>query len=144
MIQLDRPVIAVRKLLRQLRRPHLLSRDPLALRLRETLNVGTCREAIEFLIDRTFARDAAGERLREILVRCDLQGQKATAAAGGMHLSLRQFFRCRADAMEALAIAIDQLDVHAAESMQREATVCCALCHQPIIAQRRLRLEETS
>jgi hypothetical protein len=144
MIQLDRPVVAVRKLLRQLRRPHLLATDPLALRLRETLNAGTCREAIELLVDQTFAGGAAAERLREILVRCDLQGQKATAAAGGMHLSLRQFFRCRADAMEALAIAIEQIDRRATGSLQRGSAPHCALCHQPIVEKRQMRMEETS
>jgi len=144
MIQLDRPVNRVRKLLRQLRRPHLVDRDPLALRLRETLKADTCREAIELLVDRTFAGHATGERLREILVRCDLQGQKATAAAGGMHLSLRQFFRCRADAMEALAVAIEQLDAHARGSTQSEPSLYCAHCHQPIAERRQLRLQETS
>jgi len=144
MIQLDRPVNTVRTLLRQLRRPHLLASDPLALRLRETLRTDTCREAIELLIDRTFAGAAAGERLREILIRCDLQGQKATAAAGAMHLSLRQFFRCRADAMEALAVAIDQLDAHSARSIQLGPTLYCAQCSQPIVGPRRPRMEETS
>jgi len=143
MIHLDRPANAIRKLLRQLRRPHLLARDPLALRLREALNASTCREAIELLVDRTFAGDIVGERLREILVRCDLQGQKATAAAGGMHLSLRQFFRCRSDAMEALAVAIEQLETRAAGSTLSEPSLYCAHCHQPI-AGRRLRMEETS
>lgn len=132
MIQLDRPVNTVRKLLRQLRRPHLLARDPLALRLRETLKSGTCREAIEQLVDRTFAGDPAGERMRDILVRCDLQGQKATAAAGGMHLSLRQFFRCRADALESLAAAIEQLGAHAPDIQQPEPALFCAHCSQPI------------
>jgi hypothetical protein len=144
MIQLDRPVHAIRKLLRQLRRPHLLARDPLALRLRESMNTDTCREAIELLVERTFAGDFAGERLREILVRCDLQGQKATAAAGGMHLSLRQFFRCRSDAMEALAVAIQQLDSRAAGNTQSEPLLYCAHCRQRIAGRQQLRFEETS
>jgi hypothetical protein len=46
--------------------------------------------------------------------------------------------------MEALAVAIEQLDAIAADSMQRETAPCCALCHQPIAGRRQLRLEETS
>ncbi len=133
MIHLDRPVTSVRRLLRQLRRPHLLERDPLAARLRDRLNAKTCGEAIEQLVDRTFARDASSERVREVIMRCDFHGQKATAAAAGMHLSLRQFFRCRAEAMEALALAIERLDdiVESAESPKRPAY--CSLCSALIV-----------
>lgn len=134
MIHLDQPTTTVRRLLRQLRRPHLLARDPLALRVRGVLKTENCRDALVQLIDRTFANDPGGGRLREILVRCDLHGQKARAAAASIHLSLRQFFRCRAEAIEALAVAIEQLDDLGLTSTSPHSPVYCSMCHQRLIA----------
>lgn len=133
MIQLDERTPAVRKLLRQLRRPHLLTRDELAVRLRDRLGARDCRDAIVQLIDRTFSASAGGGRLREILLRTDLHGEKASMAAGSMHLSLRQFFRCRAEAVEALALAIEQLDSAQVRSGHSSSPVYCAMCFQQIV-----------
>lgn len=133
MIHLDQPTTTVRRLLRQLRRPHLLARDPLAMRLRDLLKTENCRDALILLIDRTFANDVGGERLREILARCDLHAQKSRSAAASMHLSLRQFFRCRAEAITALALAIEQLDTASPAGAASNSAVYCSMCYKRIV-----------
>ena len=134
MIALDQPQVAVRRLLKRLRRPYLLAREPLAVHLRETLQTESCREAVLLLIDRTFA-DQVAARLREILVRCDVQGLTTRSAAASMHLSLRQLFRCRAEAIDALALAIDQLDKGQRPDEPPPHTLHCPNCRQTIFVQ---------
>ena len=105
------PTRAVRNLLRHLRRPYLLAQNPLANQLRKWFKARSFREAISRLIDRAFILpDESSERLREILIRSGIKGQKSTAVAGIMHLSLRQYFRCRAQAIEILAAAVGQFE----------------------------------
>jgi hypothetical protein len=133
MIHLDRSDADLRRLLRLLRRPHLLEREPLALRVRQALGTTTCRDALLSLVDRTFGTIEDTRRLREIIVRCDIEGQKARQAAAGMHVSLRQFFRYRAEAIEALGLAVERLDELASPSVARAAAPSyCAMCYQRI------------
>src|SRR5579862_1998244 len=132
MIRFDDRTTAVRKLLRQLRRPHLLARDPLAVRIRERFKTQSSRDGVVQLIEYAFADHPAGGRLREILVRTDLHGFKAVAVAGAMHLSLRQFFRCRAEAIQALALAIEQLDEAVPAATNATPPVYCAVCYRQI------------
>jgi hypothetical protein len=133
MIHLDRPDADVRRLLRLLRRPYLLEREPLALRARKALGTSSCRDAMLLLVDRTFGDIRDTQRLREIILRCDVEGQKARQAAAGMHLSLRQFFRHRAEAIDALALFLERLDEPGAEdAMRSQAPAYCAMCHRRI------------
>jgi hypothetical protein len=140
MIHLDRPDADVRRLLRLLRHPYLLEREPLALRARNALGTASCRDALLLLVERAFGDIRDTQRLREIILRCDVEGQKARQAAAGMHLSLRQFFRHRAEAIEALALSFERLDEPGASDFLRSsAPAYCAMCHQRISAEARLR-----
>ncbi len=95
----------VRALLRNLRKPDVLERLPLAILLKSQFAVHSGYEATMHLIKESFAaRGQAGERLREVLVRYDLDGQvNRDVAATQMGLSSRQFFRYRAHAVEMIA-----------------------------------------
>ena len=136
MIHLDRPDSDVRRLLRLLRRPYMLEREPLALRARKALGTASCRDALLLLVDHAFGDIRDTQRLREIILRCDVEGQKARAAAAEMHLSLRQFFRHRAEAIEALALFFERLDEPGAPDLQASpAPAYCAMCHQRISAE---------
>jgi hypothetical protein len=135
MIHLDRPDADVRRLLRLLRRPYLLEREPLALRARTALGTASCRDALLLLVDRAFGDIRDTQRLREIILRCDVEGQKARGVAASMHLSLRQFFRHRAEAIDALALSFERLDEWGATDFLRApAPAYCAMCHQRISA----------
>src|SRR5215831_8255837 len=110
-IQLQQPSAAARRLLRVFRcRPHQLERDAVALRLRDVLQTTTCRDALLRLIERTFAGVPDDRSWRETIVRCDIRREKARAAASAMHLSLRQFYRRRSEAFEALAATLERIN----------------------------------
>src|SRR5579872_483772 len=96
----------VRKLLRLLRRPHLLEKERLAILLRQAVRSESAREALLGVIEQTFGPSYDAQRLREIVQRCDVRGEKARTAASAMHLSLRQFFRYRVEAIAAVASRI--------------------------------------
>ena len=145
MISLDHPADSARRLLRMLRRrPHQLERDALALHLREVLHTPSCREALVEIIDRTFAvSDSADDRSRrEILIRCDVRGEKARAAAAAMHVSLRQFYRRRSEAFEALALVLERADELEPSAQAAQPPVYCASCHRRIFETPRYALSE--
>ena len=134
MIRLDQPPATVRRLLRLLRRrPHALERDAVAQRLREALDASNCREALLRIIDLTFGESADDHGWREILVRCDVQGQKGRAAAATMHLSLRQFYRRRAEAIDALAVYVERIDELQSAYIQDPPPMYCASCYRRIV-----------
>ncbi|MDQ2679517.1 MAG: hypothetical protein M3Y21_00615 [Candidatus Eremiobacteraeota bacterium] len=95
----------VRALLRNLRKPDALERLPLAVLLKAHFDLRTGFEATMHLIADSFAgRGQGGERLHEVLIRYDLDGQvNREQAASQMGLSSRQFFRYRAHAVEMIA-----------------------------------------
>jgi hypothetical protein len=128
MIQLDHPSFAVRKTLRLLRKPPLLAKDPLARQLRDSLQTESCRDALLTLIDRAFSDDPSAARLRDLVLRCDVYGQKARAAAAEMHLSVRQFFRWRAEAIEVLAASLEDLDDGPRPLPNQASPAVCAHC----------------
>jgi asparagine synthetase B (glutamine-hydrolysing) len=135
MIELDRPETAVRRLLRVFRsRPHLLLDDPVATRIRAAFESENCRQAVLVLIERTFSSGRDSGRLREILTRCDIEGQKARTAAAAMNLSLRQFYRSRAEAIKALALAIEQLETSQPHSLGAQTPTYCAMCQRRLDA----------
>lgn len=124
--------MAVRRLLRQMGQPHRLTCNPLAALLQEDFRTQSLQEAVARLIDRTFVGGRENERLRDILVRMDLRGQKAVMAASSMNLSLRTFFRCRAEAIEALAQAIEESERERVRDGGKPTPVYCANCRKPI------------
>ena len=130
-IALQQPAAAARRLLRLFRcRPHELERDAVALHLREGLRTNTCRDAIVRLIERTFAGLPDDRCWRETIVRCDIRREKARAAASAMHLSLRQFYRRRSEAFEALAAALERID--ATPPAGQSTQLLCARCKREL------------
>jgi hypothetical protein len=99
----------VRKLLHLWRRPHQLERERLAVMLRQATNAIDARAALQCVMAQTFDRTNAGDRLRfESIERCDVEGKPTRAVARELGLSMRQFFRIRAEAITALAVAIER------------------------------------
>ncbi|HKW44418.1 MAG TPA: hypothetical protein VJN22_02100 [Candidatus Eremiobacteraceae bacterium] len=97
----------IRLLLKLLRRPHALEREALAIMLREALHAENAHSAVMMAIDSAFdTATSNGRLLKEIIQRCDIDGQTTGAAAADVHLSLRQFFRYRTDAIEAIAQSV--------------------------------------
>jgi hypothetical protein len=98
----------VRRILRLMRRPHALERERLAVLLREAAQTRDARAAVELAIEKAFDPASSADRLRlEIIRRCDIGGETTRGAARALHLSVRQFFRHRADAIEAIAQSIE-------------------------------------
>ncbi len=85
----------------------MLEREPLAIMLREALHAESAYKAVVAAIDAAFdAATPSGRQLKEIIRRCDIECQTTAAAAAEMHLSVRQFFRYRTDAVEAIALSV--------------------------------------
>jgi hypothetical protein len=101
--------LEARKLLRLMRRPHALERERLAVLLRQATQKRDSREALRAVIEEAFDVSDDADRLRfEIIRRCDMEGQTTRAAASALHLSIRQFFRYRADAIDAITQSIER------------------------------------
>jgi tetratricopeptide (TPR) repeat protein len=98
---------SVRGLLRGLRRPVQLERDEIARELRRALRALTAREAVLTLVERALRHEHAF--CTEIVQRCDVDGGTTLAVASELHLSVRQFFRYRAHAIEAIAVELESL-----------------------------------
>lgn len=89
----------VRRLLRRLRRPHLLEHEPLAIALRQHYRTEFAVDACVRALRETFATQGAqGRRLFGIIQRCDINDETHLAVAMDLNISLRQFFRYRKDA----------------------------------------------
>ncbi|HEY8320459.1 MAG TPA: hypothetical protein VIG46_01535 [Candidatus Baltobacteraceae bacterium] len=98
----------VRRLLRNAGRPQRLATDPLARLLVRALHAASPIAAVRRIVDDAFADQGEnGRRLRDLIVACDLDRTLTQAdAAGALHLSTRQFFRQRADAISTVASRI--------------------------------------
>jgi hypothetical protein len=96
--------------------------------LRDSFQAQSCRDALLALIDRAFGDDPSAARLRDLVIRCDIQGQKARAAAADMHLSVRQFFRWRAEAIEVLTAALQEIEAERASRPQPVGPAVCSHC----------------
>ncbi|MBV8244584.1 MAG: hypothetical protein JOZ38_01545 [Candidatus Eremiobacteraeota bacterium] len=101
----------VRRLLRVLRKPQRLESMPLARALCDATEIADPYKAVLSMIDRTFAdRGYHAQRLRELIWRSDVDASGTQqVVAYEMHLSARQFFRYRSDAIKALAATINRL-----------------------------------
>jgi hypothetical protein len=118
----------VRRLLRLMRRPHALERERLAVLLREAAQARDARTAVERVIERAFDPSLPADRLRlEIIHRCDIGGETTRAAARALHLSVRQFFRHRADAVEAIAQSIETSLRHPPDSQTQLLSLAQAI-----------------
>ncbi|MBV8601616.1 MAG: hypothetical protein JO359_08660 [Candidatus Eremiobacteraeota bacterium] len=95
----------VRELLRKLRKPHALARDPLAQALQRALRAPTPAAAVRQVVDD--ALRGFDERIGASIRRCELDGQKALAAALEAHVCTRQFYRYRATAFAAIGQRIE-------------------------------------
>jgi tetratricopeptide (TPR) repeat protein len=96
-----------RRLLRRARTPHLLDRDPVALRLCAALRAPTTLEAIHVLLER--ALHDSDPRLRMTIDLVDRRRGLGKVASAEMHLSQRHFYRLRAVALDAVAHELDAL-----------------------------------
>ncbi len=101
----------IRRLLRSASRPQRVALDPLARALAQALAIETPIAAIRRVVDDAFeGQGQNGKRLHDLIVACDLDCTQTQAeAAAAMHLSTRQFFRQRADAISAIASHIRAL-----------------------------------
>ena len=98
---------SVRSLLRGVRRPAQLERDGVALELERVLRCTSARDAVLVLVDRALRHEH--RFCSEIVRRCDVDGETTLVVASAMHLSPRQFFRYRAQAIEAIAVELERL-----------------------------------
>ncbi len=107
----------VRRLLSSLRRPELALRDPMVALVCELTNSRTPHEAVRKLVERAFlGRGNMAMRLARLVVRCDLEGSLShDGVAAELGLSLRQFYRYRARAVQMLAVEIRRLITDAEE-----------------------------
>jgi hypothetical protein len=100
----------VRALLRCVKRPHVLATFPCMQQICAATGVGDPARAAMTLVDSAFNLETPhGRRLRESIVRCDVDGATTQEAAYAMGLSVRQFFRYRAEAMAAVDFAMGRV-----------------------------------
>ncbi|HXN09161.1 MAG TPA: hypothetical protein VN860_05830 [Candidatus Acidoferrales bacterium] len=99
----------VRKMLRLLRKPHALGFERLAVLLREALGADDEAEALRKIIDGAFESSSPTDRVRRDIIRhCDIEGETTRQSAAALNVSMRQFFRYRAEAIEAITRAIER------------------------------------
>jgi hypothetical protein len=98
--------LGVRRLLRKLRFPELLERDPYAAMLRHAADGGTARDALIALLDEVLHRYPPV--YRTIIERIDIEGSQAKSIAGELYLSYRTLHRYRTVAVGALAEALER------------------------------------
>lgn len=123
---------SVRGLLRGLRRPVQLERDEIARELRRALRVLTAREAVLILVERALRHEHAF--CAEIVQRCDVDGETTLVVAFELHLSVRQFFRYRAHAIEAIAVELESLLTRASGRSSSEAAARTVALGQLLLA----------
>src|SRR4029077_17847010 len=99
----------VRSLLRCVKRPHVLASMPLVQDICAATGKDDPAGAVLSVVETAFNLDTwFGRRLRESIVRCDLDGATTLEAASAMSLSPRQCFRYRSDAIAAVKYAIQR------------------------------------
>jgi hypothetical protein len=102
----------VRALLRCVKRPHVLAASPYIEQICAATGAGDPARAALALVDSAFNLETPhGRRLRESIIRCDVEGATTQEAADAMFLSVRQFFRYRAEAMSAVDYALARIIV---------------------------------
>lgn len=93
--------------MQKLRRPYALESDELGLRLKIALGTATAHDALLITIERALrGHDAA---FKTIVQRCDVEGKVTRVVAAELFMSLRQFFRYRTMALEAIQTEVDRV-----------------------------------
>jgi two-component system response regulator DesR len=118
-------------MLRKLRRPWLLERDEQARALRAALGTESARDAVRLVIDRGIR--GLDEPSQSIILRCDVAGEATATVADDLYISIRQFFRYRAAALDSIQAECERL--LAAE--EQRATARLARATHVLIADRR-------
>lgn len=96
----------LRTLMQKLRRPYALESDELGLQLKIALGTATAYEALLLTIERALR---GHDRVLETIVqRCDVEGEVTRVVAAELFMSLRQFFRYRTMAFEAIQTEVDR------------------------------------
>lgn len=98
----------VREMLRMVNQPHRLRRNPLAKTLSEALDVKP-EVAIRLVLRSAFSPSNRGKTALRSIMIADYEGKTAAEAASLLNLSLRQYFRYRSIAIEAVACVIEDL-----------------------------------
>lgn len=97
----------LRTLMQKLRRPYALESDELGLRLKVALGTATAHDALLITIERALrGHDIA---FKTIVQRCDIEGEVTRVVAAELFMSLRQFFRYRTMALEAIQTELDRV-----------------------------------
>ncbi len=91
----------VREMLRLVRRPYRLRRNQLARQLRCALNAENEVEAITEVVRMTFSGARDSNTLKALVVT-NYEGKTAQEVADELHVSVRQYFRYRSEAINAL------------------------------------------
>ncbi|HEV2739220.1 MAG TPA: tetratricopeptide repeat protein [Candidatus Elarobacter sp.] len=99
--------VAVRRLLRRLRTPHLLHDDPLARAIAAALDTRSPRDGVLALVERVLR--GHDPRYRQLVELFDVHGEPGKVAADALCLSERTFYRMRAVVVDVLERAIDEL-----------------------------------
>ena len=100
----------VRALLRCVKRPHVLATLPCMEKIRAATGIDDPARAAVAIVDSAFNLETPhGRRLRESIIRCEVEGASRQEAALAMCLSPRQFFRYRAEAMAAIDYAMARI-----------------------------------
>lgn len=112
----------VRRLLRALRRPHVLAMEPLARFIGEIYKLENPYDACLRFIDDTFVNGGlVGKRLFELIRTCDIEANETLeATASDMGVSARQFFRYRREAILALVAHANRLGAAAPRNPMEE------------------------
>lgn len=96
----------VRQMLRLVRRPYRLRRNALARQLRHAFAATSETDAVARLIRMTFSGTPGDTAALKALIVSGYEGKTAKEAAEELHVSVRQYFRYRSEAVDALAETI--------------------------------------
>ena len=118
-------------MLRKLRRPWLLERDEQARELRAALGTASTRDAVRLVIDRGIR--GLDQQSQSIIFRCDLAGEPTATVARDLYISIRQFFRYRAAALDAIQAECERV----LAAQEQRATAQLGRATHVLIADRR-------
>jgi len=122
--------LGMRRLLRALRKPHLLHDDPLANELASALGAASPREAVLTVLER--ALHDYDPHCRQLVELCDVRGQPGKAAAEELHLSERSFYRMRSLVIAALELTIADVRRAPPRHMVLELRPNCECCNKDL------------
>lgn len=99
----------LRRLLRLLRRPTKLEKEPLAISLRDAMNASSALDALIAIIRKALPGSSeVNELMRSAIIAQDFDGEKSRRVAASLGLSLRSYFRYRLAAVDLIAMAVER------------------------------------